>query len=95
MRLSHHALHLRPISLGYFRAITRYRCLQSPVISEHEQPFAIRIQPPRRIDIRDVNELSQRALVRLASELREYAIGFVEEHQHRDDDATLRLVSSD
>ena len=37
----------------------------------------------------------QRALMRLASELRKDAVGFVEEHQHRGDDATLCPVSSD
>ncbi len=82
MRLGRYALHLRPVSLRHPGLIASNRRLQHAVISQQQQSLAVRIQPPSSVDIRNVDELRQRALMCVAGELRENVEGFVEKDEH-------------
>lgn len=60
--------------------------LQSAVVGEQEQPLAIEIEPPRRINAWQVDEIRQRSAGRSRASIRKlakHAIWFVEQDQPR------------
>jgi len=78
------ALDLNEIGLGQLELRIRDPRLEATVVGQQQQPLAVPIQPPRRIDARHRDELRQRCARGgrlLVGELAEDVIGFVEEDQ--------------
>jgi hypothetical protein len=78
------ALDLHEIGLGQLELRIRDPRLEATVVGQQQQPFAVPIQPPRRIDPAHVDELRQRRARRggaRVGELAEDVVGFVEEDQ--------------
>lgn len=78
------AFDLHEIGLGQLELGIRDPRLEATVVGQQQQPLAVPIEPPRRIDAGHVDELRQRRARRrrlLVGELAEDVIGFVEEDQ--------------
>jgi len=78
------ALDVHEIGLGQLELRIRDPRLEATVVGQQQQPLAVPIEPPRRIDAGHLDELRQRRARRrrlLVGELAEDVIGFVEEDQ--------------
>lgn len=76
-------LNLDPISLGQFYFRIADRVLKGPVIGQHHQTFAIGIEPPGRIDVRDRDKVLKRAFALAGTELAKHATRLIEEDNVR------------
>lgn len=57
--------------------------LEHAVIGEHQQPFAVTIQTPGRVDSLYRDKILQRAAPGLVGKLRQYIVGFIEQYDPR------------
>ena len=76
------ALDLHEIGLGQLELRVRDPRLEATVVGQQQQPFAIAVEPPRRIDARHIDELRQRrarARTVHVGELAEDVVRFVEQ----------------
>ena len=77
------AFDLGPIGLGLLSLGIADSMLQGSVVSQHEESFAIPVQPARRVYIRNADVILQGRPGRVQSELADDPIRLVEEHQLR------------
>src|SRR4051794_21968568 len=55
---------------------------QTPVVGQHQQPFAVAIEPAGDVDVRDLDKVGQRRPAMLpVGKLGEHVIGLVEQDQ--------------
>jgi hypothetical protein len=73
------AFHLGPIDLGQLRARSGDAIYKGPVVGEEQQAFAVPVQPAGGIDAGHVDIILEAGLAALGGELREHAVGLVEE----------------
>ena len=57
--------------------------LEHAVIGKHQQPLAVAIQTPGRVDPLNGDKILQRAAPGLVGKLRQYIIGFIEQYDPR------------
>jgi hypothetical protein len=54
--------------------------LEGAIVGQDQQAFAVGVEPARRIDLRNRNEVFQRRLAAFRAELAKNAVRFVEEN---------------
>ena len=69
-RFVRHAFHLHPVGLGQLVLGVGDPCLQSAIVGEQQQPFAVVVEAARRPHFRQRNKISQRSAACLVGELR-------------------------
>lgn len=75
-------LHLHEVRLRKFPAGVRYEMLQGARIGQKKKPFAVEIEPSRRVNAGNVDEIRERAAPgAFTAELAEHPKRFVEQNQ--------------
>src|SRR3569833_2751947 len=75
-----HALHLHPIGLFQFMARIADAVLQTTVICEHHETFAVAVESTGRIHARHCNEIGEGGAAGAVGELAEHVVRFVEQY---------------
>ena len=75
------AFHLDPIGLGHFVLRIGNARLQTAVVGQQKQALAVAIQPPCWIDVRDRDEVLERAAALAVAELRQDVERLVKDKQ--------------
>ncbi len=82
-RVRRYPLDLHPIGFGQLEARIRESLLQSAVVGEQQQPFAVAVQPPGRVDPRNRDKPRQGSARLAIGELAQHAVGFVQRDEPR------------
>lgn len=72
------AFHLCPVRLWQFVVRIGQAMLQTPVVSQQQEPFTVAIQAPGRMKAGCVEEIGERGPAVRVHESREDPIGFIE-----------------
>ena len=79
-----HALDFDPVDLRELSPRARDARLQRPVGRQHDETFAVRVQPSRGIDVGNAHEVGERRLAApVGGELAEHAVGLVQQDHRR------------
>jgi hypothetical protein len=74
------SLHLDPIGLRQLLLRMADGMLEGAIVGQDQQAFTVGVEPARRIDLRNRNEVFQRRLAAFRAELAKNAVRFVEEN---------------
>ena len=66
--------------------------LQSPIIGQNEQPFAVSVQASRRINAGQGNKFFQRGMFAVATELGDDTVGLVEQDKSAHEKYDTRCI---